>query len=241
MVKIIYILWAPKGQPKQTTQDLLLNKIQPRLYNAGVKKLTMYIDDEHSNVKSSAPKMYSGPEISAELSLWVDNIERHLEIEIILQSGLFTYAGYEVEESIYTEYGGNKHFHVRDWPDGQRSPVLMAITLMERPGRLSREEWIKRWHGRQSPVSESMQPRARYIRNVVIQSLTSGAPPFEGIVEEAWPTVKHYTNPFLFYGAGRMNIFKLAVNMCRMLLSVSAFLDINRIRSSTMSEYILKS
>ena len=80
MFKLIYILWAPKGQPKQITKDLLLNKIQPRLYDAGVKKLTMYIDDEHSNVRSSAPKLYSGPEISAELSLWVDDIKRHLEI-----------------------------------------------------------------------------------------------------------------------------------------------------------------
>jgi hypothetical protein len=241
VVKIIYILWPPKGQPKQITRELLLNKVQPRLYDAGVKKLTMYIDDEFSNVRSSAPKLYRGPEISAELSLRVDDIERHQEIEMILQSGFFAYAGYEVEESIYTEYGGNRHFHKRDWPDGQRSPVLMAITLMERPKKLSREEWIKRWHGTQSPVSEAMQPRARYIRNVVLRALTPDAPPFEGIVEEAWPSIKHYTNPFLFYGAGKMNVFELAVNMYRMLRSVSAFLELSKIRSSTMSEYILKS
>lgn len=241
MVKIIYILWTPKGQPRQITRELLLEKIQPRLYDAGVKKLTMYIADEFSNVRSSAPKLYKGPEINAELSLWVDDIARHQDIEMILQSGFFTYAAYEVEESIYTEYGGNKHFRKRDWPDGQRSPVLMAITLMERPKKLPREEWIKRWHDTQSPVSEAMQPRARYIRNVVLKALTPDAPPFEGIVEEAWPSVKHYTNPFLFYGAGKWNVFKLAANMYRMLRSVSAFLEISKIRSSTMSEYILKS
>ncbi|MFA5055870.1 MAG: hypothetical protein WC562_06865 [Dehalococcoidia bacterium] len=241
MVKIIYILWTPKGQPRQITRELLLEKIQPRLYDAGVKKLTMYIADEFSNVRSSAPKLYKGPEISAELSLWVDDIARHQDIEMILQSGFFTYAAYEVEESIYTEYGGNKHFRKRDWPDGQRSPVLMAITLMERPKKLPREEWIKRWHGTQSPVSEAMQPRARYIRNVVLKALTPDAPPFEGIVEEAWPSVKHYTNPLLFYGAGKSNVFKLAANMYRMLRSVSSFLEISKIRSSTMSEYILKS
>jgi hypothetical protein len=241
MVKLIYILWTLKGQPRQTTRNILLDKIQPRLYDAGVKKLTMYIDDEFSNVRSSAPKLYRGPEISAELSLWIDDIERHREIEMILQSGCFSYAAYEVEESIYTEYGGNNHFRERDWPDGQRSPVLMAVTLMERPKRLSREEWIKRWHGTQSPVSEAMQPRARYIRNVVLKAITPDAPPFEGIVEEAWPTVKHYTNPFLFYGAGKWNVFRLAANMYRMLRSVTAFLNMPKIRSSTMSEYILRS
>jgi len=126
-----------------------------------------------------------------------------------------------------------------DWPDGERSPVIMAVTLMERPHRLSHEEWIHRWHGTQSPVSEAMQPRARYIRNVVVKAVTPDAPPFEGIVEEAWPSARHITNPFLFYGA--KNIFQLAGNMYRMFRSVSGFLNFTKIRTSTMSEYILRS
>jgi len=239
MVKLIYVLWAPEGQPRQKTKDLLLNEAQQRLYDAGVNRLTMYIDDEYSTVRSPAPKLYRGPAISAEISLWVDELEQHHEIEKILQPHGFRTAGYLVDESIYTEYGGNRHFHERDWPDGERSPVIMAVTLMERPKRLSYEEWIHRWHGTQSPVSEAMQPRARYIRNVVLQAVTPDAPPFEGIVEEAWPSARHITNPFLFYGAS--NIFQLARNMYRMFRSVSAFLNFTKIRTSTMSEYILKS
>ena len=239
MVKLIYVLWALEGQPKKETGDLLLNEVQQKLYDAGVTKLTIYIDDEFSTVRSPAPKLYPGPEISAELSLWVDGVERHGDIEKILKPYRFRIAGYLVEESIYTEYGGNRHFHERDWPDGQRSPVVMAVTLMERPHRLSHEEWIRRWHGTQSPVSEAMQPRARYIRNVVVKAVTPDAPPFEGIVEEAWPSARHITNPFLFYGA--KNIFQLAGNMYRMFRSVSGFLNFTKIRTSTMSEYILKS
>ena len=72
MVKLIYVLWAPEGQPRQRTRDLLLNEVQQRLYDAGVNKLTMYIDDEYSTVRSPAPKLYRGPAISAEISLWVD-------------------------------------------------------------------------------------------------------------------------------------------------------------------------
>jgi hypothetical protein len=239
MVKLIYVLWAPEGQSKQNTKELLLSDIQQKLYDAGVKKLTMYIDDEFSNVRSPAPKLYPGPEISAELSLWVDSAEKHHDIEGILGPYRFKVAGYLVEESIYTEYGGNQHFRQRDWPDGERSPVVMAVTLMERPKKLTHEEWIRRWHGTQSPVSEAMQPRARYIRNVVLEPLTADALPFEGIVEEAWPSARHITNYFLFYGA--KNIFELARNMYRMFRSVSGFLEFRRIRTSTMSEYILKS
>jgi hypothetical protein len=239
MVKLIYVLWAPEGQSKKNIKDLLLNEVQQKLYDAGVQKLTMYIDDEYSTVRSPAPKLYRGPAISAEISLWIDDAEKHQELEKILAPYSFRIAGYLVDESIYTEYGGNRHFRERDWPDGERSPVVMAVTLMERPHRLSHEEWIRRWHGTQSPVSEAMQPRARYIRNVVLQALTPDAPPFEGIVEEAWPSARHITNPFLFYGAS--NIFQLARNMYRMFRSVSAFLNFTKIRTSTMSEYILKS
>lgn len=239
MVKLIYVLWALDRQPKKETRELLLNEVQHKLYDAGVKKLTMYIDDEFSTVRSPAPKLYPGPEISAELSLWVDDVEKHGDIEKILEPYRFRIAGYLVDESIYTEYGGNRHFRERDWPDGERSPVVMAVTLMERPKKLSREEWIKRWHGTQSPVSEAMQPRARYIRNVVLEPLTADALPFEGIVEEAWPSARHITNYFLFYGAS--NIFQLARNMYRMFRSVSSFLEFRRIRTSTMSEYILRS
>jgi len=239
MVKLIYVLWAPEGQSKQRTRDLLLNEVQQKLYDAGVQKLTMYIDDEHSTVRSPAPKLYRGPAISAEISLWIDDAEKHQELEKILAPYSFRIAGYVVDEFIYTEYGGNRHFHERDWPDSERSPVVMAVTLMERPHRLSHEEWIRRWHGTQSPVSEAMQPRARYIRNVVLKALTPDAPPFEGIVEEAWPSARHITNPFLFYGAS--NIFQLALNMYRMFRSVSAFLNFTKIRTSTMSEYILRS
>ena len=239
MVKLIYVLWASEGQSKNKIKDLLLSEVQQKLYDAGVQKLTMYIDDEHSMVRSPAPKLYRGPAISAEISLWIDNAEKHQELEKILAPYSFRIAGYVVDEFIYTEYGGNRHFHERDWPDSERSPVVMAVTLMERPHRLSHEEWIRRWHGTQSPVSEAMQPRARYIRNVVLQAVTPDAPPFEGIVEEAWPSARHITNPFLFYGA--RNIFQLARNMYRMFRSVSAFLNFTKIRTSTMSEYILRS
>jgi hypothetical protein len=239
MVKLIYVLWATEGRSKQEIKQSLLNEVQQKLYDSGVERLTMYIDDEFSTVRSPAPKLYPGPEISAELSLWVDGVEKHNDIEKVLEPYRFRIAGYLVEESIYTEYGGNRHFHQRDWPDGERSPVVMAVTLMERPKKLSHEEWIRRWHGTQSPVSEAMQPRARYIRNVVLEPLTADAPPFEGIVEEAWPSARHITNPFLFYGAS--NIFKLARNMYRMFRSVSSFLEFRRIRTSTMSEYILRS
>ena len=239
MEKLIYLLWPPQGQDKKQRQQLMLGEIGPRLLQAGAIKLTMYIDDPDSDVRSPSP-FHPGERICAEVALWTADAEKRAPFEDILRSAGFRFAGYLVEESVYTEYGGNRHSGPRNWPDGQRSPGVMAITLMERPKRFAHDEWIKRWHGRQSPVSEAMQPRARYIRNVVIRSVTPDAPPYEGIVEEAWPSARHVTNPFLFYGAGR-NPLKLMWNMMVMLRSVMGFLDLRRIRTTMASEYILRS
>ena len=126
----------------------------------------------------------------ADVSLWLDDVEQRIPCEEIFRVEGFRFAGYLVDEVVYTEYGGNRHSGPRDWPDGQRSPGIIAVTLMERPKRLSREEWIRRWHGKQSPVSEAMQPRTRYVRNVVIKAVTPDVPPYEGIVEEAWASAQ---------------------------------------------------
>ncbi len=239
MDKLIYILWGPDGQSRAERQQVLLQRVAPKLLEAGIRKLTLYIVDQESDVKSSAP-FHPGERMCAEVALWLDHVDQHTTSEDILRAAGFRFAGYLVDETIYTEYGGNRHSGPRNWTDGQRSPGIVAVTLMERPKRLSREEWIRRWHGKQSPVSEAMQPRSRYIRNVVVKAVTPNAPPYEGIVEEAWPSARHITNPFVFYGAGK-NPLKLVWNMLVMLRSVTSFLDLARIRTTNTSEYILRS
>jgi hypothetical protein len=87
-------------------------------------------------------------------------------------------------------------------------------------------------------MSERMQPRARYVRNVVEEVLTPGACPYEGIVEESWPSSEHITNPYLFYGA--RNRWELVKNMAIMAGSVAAFLPIWKIMSVTTSEYFVR-
>ena len=61
-----------------------------------------------------------------------------------------------------------------------------------------------------------------------------------GIVEEAWPSLEHVTDPMLFYCADgdpeRMN-----ANVTQMIEEINAFVDLSTLRSVTMSEWILKS
>ena len=236
--KLLYLAWAPEERPKPETRKRLIEECAPLLLKEGAIRLQMNIDDELAAVRSPAPRVLFEQPMCAQINVWVRDPEDRIALEDVIRGAGFQIAGYLVEEQIYTDYGGNRHAGPRDWPDGERSPGVLSVTCMERPRRLDRESWIRRWHGRQSPMSEAMQPRCRYVRNVVLRSLTAGAPPFEGIVEEAWPSFEHVTSPFLFYGA--RNPFQLLKNMAIMLYSVASFLDLWRIRTVTMSEYFLR-
>jgi hypothetical protein len=86
-------------------------------------------------------------------------------------------------------------------------------------------------------VSGELQPRTRYVRNEVVRPLTDGAPAIDGIVEEGWPSTTHVADPMLFFNATTPE--ELDAHLTRMMASVEACLDLTRLRSSTMSEYLI--
>jgi hypothetical protein len=174
----------------------------------------------------------------AQISVWTDSYDRRQPLEKTVSDLGFAYAGYLVVESLYEDYGTTPHAPPRDWPDSERSPGVLTVALIHRPEGLDYRQWIERWHGTQSPLSAELQPRTRYVRNEVIRCVTDGAPEIDGIVEEAWPSAHHVADPMLFYNASSPD--ELNTNITRMLESVNACLDLSRLRSATMSEYLVK-
>ncbi len=174
----------------------------------------------------------------AQVSVWLDSYERRGAIEAAVAGLGLRWASYLVVESLYDDYGTTPYAQPRDWPDGDRSPGVLTVALIHRPEGLGYREWITRWHGTQSPVSGELQPRTRYVRNEVVRPLTEGAPEIGGIVEEGWPSTGHVADPMLFFNATTPD--ELKANVSRMIASVDACLDLTRLRSSTMSEYLVK-
>ena len=239
MIKLIYLLWPRNPMPRPERRTRLLERCAPQLLDAGARYLVMNIDDDLADVPSPTPTTKMTDPFIAEVSIWIDEPALRGTLEEILLDADFDLAGYRVTEHLYTEYGGNPHGRARDWPDGERSPGVVSVTPLERPRRIPKDRWMKHWFNRQGPMSEAMQPRSRYVRNVVDEVLTPGAVPYEGIVEESWPSAEHMTDPFLFYGA--RNRLELVKNMAIMARSVSAFLPLWKITSVTMSEYFVRS
>jgi len=239
MIKLIYLLWPREPMEPADRRVTLLDHCAPKLLESGARYLLMNIDDDLATVPSPTPTTKLTNPFAAEVSMWVQELNARGALEAILSDAGFEIAGYRVREHLYTDYGGNEHGAPRHWPDGERSPYVISVTPLERPKRIPKDRWMRHWFDRQGPMSEKMQPRSRYVRNVVDEVLTPGAPPYEGIVEESWPSAKHMTNPFLFYGA--RNRFEVLKNMAIMAQSVAAFLPIWKITSVTMSEYFVRS
>lgn len=240
MKKLVYILWTREKTAPEEVRRRVLEVCAPALIARGARYLQCNVADERVGVKSPAPETpLSDEPFVAQVNVWADDAADRAPFEDVLRAAGFDVAGYLVEESLYTEYGENAHGKRRDWPDGERSPYVVAVTLLERPAHIPKDEWSRRWFGRQSPMSEAMQPRARYVRNVVREVLTPGAFPYEGIVEESWPSPEHVRDPFLFYGA--KNPLALVRNVGIMLSSVTSFLPITRIPNVMTSEYFVRS
>ena len=239
MIKLIYLLWPRQAMEPSARRLTLIEGCAPKLLDAGARYLLMNVDDDFATVPSPAPTTKLTDPFAAEVSIWIDDLGARGALEAILLDADFDIAGYRVREHLYTDYGGNPHGAPRDWPDGERSPYVISVTPLERPKRIPKDRWMRHWFNRQGPMSEKMQPRARYVRNVVEEVLTPGAVPYEGIVEESWPSREHITNPYMFYGArSRLELLR---NMGIMMQSVAAFLPVWKITSVTMSEYFIRS
>jgi len=237
MEKLIYLLWAPEDPEPAEIREQFVERCGSELLDLAPRGLSINVND--CGVPAALPTPADERPLSAEVCVWLDCLDRRAPLEEVLRRVGWTLAGYLVTESLYTEYGENHHAKPRDWPDGERSPGLLTVTLLEKPPRFESEAWFRRWYGTQSPVSDEIQPRMRYVRNAVVRAVTPDAPAIDGIVDEAWPSVEHITDPMLFYCADG-SAEQMQTNIGRMIESVNGFLDMDRIRTVTMSEYLLK-
>ncbi len=239
MEKVVTLLWGPADPVAgDALRDRLLSETVPRLQAAGGRGIGINVHDSDAAAAPSPAPAPDGEEPHvAEISCWLDCYERREGVESALAGLGLRMASYLVVESLYEDYGTTPHAGPRDWPDGARSPGVLTVALIHRPAGLDDAEWIRRWHGTQSPVSGELQPRTRYVRNQVVRALTEEAPEIGGIVDEGWPSAAHVADPMLFFNATSPE--ELQAHVARMLESVQACLDMARLRSSTMSEYLV--
>jgi hypothetical protein len=241
MEKVVYLLWGtPDPVAGEGLRDRLLGDVAARALELGARALSVNVHDAAAaEAPSPAPAPPDEPTHVAQVSVWVDSYDRRAGLDEVVASAGLPATAYLVIESLYDDYGTTPHASARTWPDGERSPGVLTVARIHRPAGLAYDEWIERWHGTQSPASGRLQPRTRYVRNEVVRALTPDAPEAHGIVEEGWPSAAHVADPLLFFNADGDKA-RYRANLEEMMANVDGCLDLARLRSTTMSEYLVQ-
>jgi hypothetical protein len=222
MEKVMYLLWG----------DARIDDDVAAALRAGPFAAVGIHDDDAAAAPSPAPAPAGERAHVAFASAWVDCYQRRSDADAAVDALGLPWDAYLVVESLYEDYATAP-------PDGGRSPGVLTVALIHRPSGLDEPTWLHNWHEVQSPRSAVLQPRCRYVRNRVVQRLTEGAPEIDGIVEEAWSSADVVADPMLFFNTGG-DPDALGPMVTEMLANVEACLDLGRLRSTTMSEYLLR-
>jgi hypothetical protein len=232
MDKLVYVLWKRPDLSDGAFAATLLDDTACRLVALGARRLSVNVADAFVAHTARVRITRFDPPIAATVSIWLDAADDHRPYDDALAAASARVAGYLVDESV--PIVNTTHTA----PAGERTPGINVVACIERPARLSHDAWIALWHGPHEIVARETQCTFSYVRNVVVRPLAPGSPPWAGIVEEGFPTAA-VTDPMLWY-RGDGSAERMRHNIARMMESVHAFLDVERVESHPMSEYRIK-
>jgi hypothetical protein len=228
MEKVLYLLVAADGTSPDALRERLVDDIAPRLLTAGVHQVQVNVMD--SGVEAAAGSRLrsgTGPCPDAMVSVWVDSANGPLRAahDTVLREVDADVMAYLVTESA----------PVPGKPVDGRRPGFTQVSFLQRPERLDEPSWLAHWHDHHTQVAVDTQATSRYIQNLVVRPLTSGAPPCTAVVEECFP-MEAMTDQSAFFDAVGDDARRQA-NADALMASVMAFLDFDLIDVVPTSEY----
>lgn len=223
----IYVLWRAADEPVASFQEMIFDDIVPVIRNR-VRKLTVMISepDIKSITLSTVPRE-DGATIAAIISVMTGNRKTAEALIDIFKPKIHFFAGYEVLRAIPVNYE-------KDWPDGDASPGIKQMTLLQKRKDLAYEEFKDYWFCSHTPLALDINPIWRYERNEVVKAMTADAPPYNGIVGLHFQSDEDLTDLNRFFGGNFL------VNSLRIGVDVYNFIDMKSIEVIAMTEYIIK-
>ncbi len=228
MEKLIYLVWERPSISDDDVRSAAIDTAE-RLVAAGAQRLELFVGD--LPVSGPLPAPPDQLPVRSAFAFWVDCYDRRDELENLIAPLGVRRSGYLVTESMYSEYGRHERSSPRDWPVGRRSPGVTTFSILRKNAALDDRTFRELWHGHQSPMSEEVQPRMRYVRHTVVHPVTAGAPPLDAIVYESWPSEDLLSDIIAFHNGD-------AENLRVMMDSVGQVFDLAALRSEAMSEYL---
>jgi len=230
--KLVYVLWRKAGASPADFQQAMLGPVKEALLQAGTRGLEIDLADKDVAYAQGRRLTRLTPTLDGVVSFWLDVSDDRQKHEAALQDAAQRLAGYLVTES--TPLRNTTHTA----PLGERTPGANLVGLLERPASLSLEEWIHIWHHDHRSVAHETQCTYEYLRHLVVRPLCADAPPWAGIVFEGFPS-DAVTDPMKWY-LGDGDPKKRDANLARMIASCQRFLELDRVESHPMSQYVIQ-
>lgn len=228
MEKLAYLLWndEPNRSP-DGFRDQLLADLPTPLLEAGAGRVKVIATD--SAVEAGAALHLGAHRPDALVTFWLECAQDRAPAEAVLVAACDRLAGYLVAEShplrVATPEGGL----------GKRMPGFTLVGCIEPAPGVDHHTFVTTWERVHRDVAIAVQSTFSYVRNEVVRSLTDGAPPWGGIVEEGFP-LEALENPQVFYDAVGDDA-KYRDHLKQMIDSCGTFLDMEKVDSHPMSEY----
>jgi len=231
MEKLVYVVWKSPETPVEDFKKTFLGKVSKQLVAQGAHKLAISLADEDVEYALASRITHMENPIAGIVSFWLNTALDREPLEKTIAENCERHAGYLVLESMPIVNTDHKA------PLGQRTPGINTIGFLEKPDRLTYDEWREIWQGSHTYVAIETQSTFLYIQNVVVRALTEGAPAWTALVEEGFPH-DALIDQKVFYDAGDSDE-KLDVNRKRMIESCARFIDFDRLESHMFSQYVI--
>jgi hypothetical protein len=224
MEKLLYILCGQHADELPLTERINIKKLK----QIGCRRIRVCQVDEDVALATHLRRGSLANDVAGLITLWVDSRLLHSRITEYIETLADQVHGYVVSESepmknLEVEYSG------------ARTAGMNEVVLMQKPKRQSRSEWLTNWMGNHTDIAIEAQSIFGYRQNLVTDTLTEAALPYDAVVEENFP-VEAMTSPEAFYDA-EGNPERYHQNAWRMQQSIAKFLDFEMLAVIPTSEY----
>ncbi len=232
MEKLVYLGFRRSDESDADLAKRMLQEVAPELQRLGALRLKVCVVDDDVAPGDGLRIGRMEPAKGAFVSFWLEQSQERGPLEALLREATGDLAGYLVVESVPMPNT------TQTAPLGQRTPGFNGVTCIVKLDELSHEEFIERWYRDQRDMAIEVQSTFGYVRNEIVRPLTEDAPVFSAIVEENFPA-DAMTDPRAFYAYATTDE-ELNARRKTMVDTVRSFLDLSKLESHPMSEYVFE-
>lgn len=231
MEKVICALWRKEGEDRGAFNARLLDSLPGTLAGCGASRMRINLRDDAVAPAGGLVQQWQEPQQDAIVQFWLPsaNARSRGDVDAALAGHCHRFAAWLVAESTIIANSAHAPFK------GERTYGWSQASFISFRPDIDRAAAVDHWHGHHTRIAIDTQANFEYVQNMIVRSLTDGAPDYDAFVEECFAP-EAMTDPAAFFDAVG-NSSKFDANIAAMMESCAAFIDFSRIDIIPTSQY----